>query len=481
MLGLKFDRTAARSAPKTDPGRQVADRLADGYVPVAYHLPTGQDTFAWYRGPFAPQPVAPVTARPFPSSSAALIYDQATGTFDVSLATAWEIGRAITLADRGFAAKLVQFRRDAHRLVDRVLTALQSRHVNTTDADLETITQSGLIARHFLERLQADLAARVAALSTGNTPVGAAGHAAASELPDDPVAAVKELLDNDDVRALVAEELEPIGEWLESLTLLNQVPFAYLVAHPQLLPVESARFFAVDQNWIGALVDGALSVGVQTARDTWFQAVVHTIIPDAARIVAQHDHADSAQSSGLLMRSALVAGWPGLTVQASAAGKPLEPLRSDRLAPSVLLCLFAGVPDTVSVRAPHQGLHFSVSDGVVQPRQRSAPVGKPTGDPITIADEPDAMPDGSLRILNRQDLQNALQAIGQAKDPAAAKRHILKRARALGATDLLPEDWRVERVLDIASLAAKLGTKPDAGADFALQMLYAPEEVVFTR
>ena len=53
-----------------------------------------------------------------------------------------------------------------------------------------------------------------------------------------------------------------------------------------------------------------------------------------------------------------------------------------------------------------------------------------------------AMPDGSFPILNEQDLRNAIQAIGRAKNPAAAKAHIKKRARALGLTDLLPEDWR---------------------------------------
>lgn len=53
-----------------------------------------------------------------------------------------------------------------------------------------------------------------------------------------------------------------------------------------------------------------------------------------------------------------------------------------------------------------------------------------------------AMPDGSFPILNESDLRNAIHAIGRAKDPAAAKAHIKKRARALGLTDLLPEDWR---------------------------------------
>ncbi len=53
-----------------------------------------------------------------------------------------------------------------------------------------------------------------------------------------------------------------------------------------------------------------------------------------------------------------------------------------------------------------------------------------------------AMPDGSFPIANRADLQNAIQSVGRAKDYGKAKAHIINRARALNAMDMLPEDWR---------------------------------------
>lgn len=59
-----------------------------------------------------------------------------------------------------------------------------------------------------------------------------------------------------------------------------------------------------------------------------------------------------------------------------------------------------------------------------------------------MADKGEAMPDGSFPIANRQDLENAIRAYGRAKNKRAARRHIMKRARALGATDLIPEDWK---------------------------------------
>lgn len=53
-----------------------------------------------------------------------------------------------------------------------------------------------------------------------------------------------------------------------------------------------------------------------------------------------------------------------------------------------------------------------------------------------------AMKDGSFPIKSVADLKNALKALGRAKDPAAAKKHIMQRAKALGRTDLLPDGWK---------------------------------------
>lgn len=59
-----------------------------------------------------------------------------------------------------------------------------------------------------------------------------------------------------------------------------------------------------------------------------------------------------------------------------------------------------------------------------------------------MANKGQAMPDGSFPIANEQDLRNAIQAIGRAKNPEAAKRHIRSRAKALGLENLLPDTWK---------------------------------------
>ena len=90
-------------------GQRVASAVADGYTVLGYTSRLGEQTAAWYRGPFQP---APVPANPQPAyqaASAALIYDPSTGMFDASYAAAWEIGRLLTLANGPVALSLASW------------------------------------------------------------------------------------------------------------------------------------------------------------------------------------------------------------------------------------------------------------------------------------------------------------------------------------------------------------------------------------
>lgn len=65
------------------------------------------------------------------------------------------------------------------------------------------------------------------------------------------------------------------------------------------------------------------------------------------------------------------------------------------------------------------------------------------------ADLPDsafAGPDRSFPIVTAQDVRDAVRSLGRTKhDRAAVKRGIIRRARAIGAMDALPEGWKVEK------------------------------------
>jgi hypothetical protein len=66
------------------------------------------------------------------------------------------------------------------------------------------------------------------------------------------------------------------------------------------------------------------------------------------------------------------------------------------------------------------------------------------GERDKLADKGHALPDGSFPIKHTGDLGNAVKAFGRAKNKAAAKRHICKRAKDLGAEHMLPEGWKTQ-------------------------------------
>lgn len=98
-----------------------------------------------------------------------------------------------------------------------------------------------------------------------------------------------------------------------------------------------------------------------------------------------------------------------------------------------------------------------------------------------MAEQDVAMPDGSFPIRNRGDLQNAIQSFGRAKNPAAAKAHIKRRARALGLDDMIPEMWKFDMPMEMPETESE-GPDPEdihPGTNKRQQMLYeALEELV---
>jgi hypothetical protein len=145
-----------------------------------------------------------------------------------------------------------------------------------------------------------------------------------------------------------------ITRWLYGLSLLQGVPLNYLVPDATMLPMESIRFFAVDPNWINALIEGALSIGRASKTDLRHDAALVATVYAAVGV--------PATVTGFLLRSAVVDGWPGLEVTAYGPdGKAFEkPLRMERIAPSLLLFMVAGTIDRIDVHEPAEGLHFGL-------------------------------------------------------------------------------------------------------------------------
>ena len=58
-----------------------------------------------------------------------------------------------------------------------------------------------------------------------------------------------------------------------------------------------------------------------------------------------------------------------------------------------------------------------------------------------LAEQGQAMKDGSYPIVSEEDLRNAVQAYGRASNQSATKAHIMKRAKDLGLEELIPTNW----------------------------------------
>jgi hypothetical protein len=449
-------------------------RLQNGYVPLNYLTPTGDTTFAWYRGPLTPVIAQPLP-RPsedyhFPSSSSMMIYDKATGIFDQSYSAAWSLGQALALADGNFSQALMDYRKKSYSLIGRLMDVLVTAN-EASQADLAQIIQSSAVRNTFRKIVGEDLGTKLTAImrrepaaSRNGTPL------TAPAAPPNPVDTVNNFLAEPAVQDFLKEEIEddllPVAAWLARKQLLYDIPFDHLVPDQLALPVESLRFFYIDQNWLDSLVDGALGIGVQSSKDSFLNGVMRGVINDTigaetklirSRLLGTATGDTEKDSpaealSGILVRSAVVSGWPGLAVKAFkgdfATGTPLKLLRMDRLSANVLLCIFLDIPDTIMIAEPQQGLCFGVEDGdVINLRQLSNPPGKPMGKPFPAT--------GGFKSFYRAVTGGTGQNVLNINDGNNSVVQTLQQSSYLNAT---------------------IGP-----AQFALEMVKAPEEISFTR
>ena len=253
-------------------------------------------------------------------------------------------------------------------------------------------------------------------------------------LPLQMATAVADLVvaDDDDDGAMPAD----LRTWLVRLRLLDGVPFAYLISDTMLLPEESIRFFYMDRRWTDSLVQGALSVGTVNSDDRTLLTAAYPAVraeldreernlrraADEPRLLGE-----PGPISGFLLRSRAVSGWPGLHVNAFSVGlerddparfagddsRRMRLLRLERLAPAVLLCLFDGIPRTVHIEEPRQGVQFGFESGedgtnitaTLQPRNK-ATFEYLTGAPITVP----FRSGGAPGVVDVQQLERDLKA-----------------------------------------------------------------------
>ncbi|HEX8218985.1 MAG TPA: hypothetical protein VF914_07195 [Chloroflexia bacterium] len=234
-----------------------------------------------------------------------------------------------------------------------------------------------------------------------------------------------------------------VDAWFGNLNQLKGVPFNYLVPDERLLPAESIRFFWLDPVWIDCLLDGAFSIGRVTSRN----------YKDDKMFMDRPASQGYDKVTGLLLRSAVVSGWPGLLVDGyDQDGQLLTFLRPvDRLSPNVLICLFEGEAASVKVHLKPETLHFGfdVQDGNPQPFYKE------------LRDPPDYIENKNRTI-----------------DPESVP-WVLSDSRVLRFGT--PTQGGTGQVGLADLIKEKTGDDPFTSAQFALQMVEGVESVTFRR
>ena len=384
---------ALRLPPVSGLPPAAESRLQDGYVALKFIAGAGDETFSWYRGPFSPvvpqalPPVGPAPGVPVAkatSADALMIYLAEQGLFDMSYAAAWNIGRNLALADAHFAQAINRYVRAARTAVATLAQRLALPHF-ADEQDPRKLLARDASRRQFAELVGDGLGQQwteaLARARRGERTV----PLSRTRVRHRPTLHARELWARPETAAAVGEhveeQLDPVADWLANLGLLYPVPFSHLVPDPRLLPVESIRFFYVDPDWIGALQAGACSIAVHTSADAAAFGALHPQLTQAVtektgqRCARRYDNAAQAgagpgriKMTGMLIRSELVSSWPTLVVAATSRNQPVTLKRNDCPSKNVRLCLFDGMPDTVSLAEPYQGLQFGVEGHGIAPR-----------------------------------------------------------------------------------------------------------------
>lgn len=369
--------------------QEIRERLDKGYVPVSYHFRTGETGGAWYRGPLLPGSkkwVLPETY--FYSQDQALMYDRETGMFDCSLAAAWESGRLAGLSDSSFGSEMMRLRRRGQEVIDVLLSYLMEsmkkegfidfRNKETmkkrfrkelqelSPEELREITSPDYPKKGLIQKAEEQplFSAWTEDMSFDKESLDAyygkrQGIGADYELQE----LLTLLMEAEFRQTLLAEvlesELKGVGQWLSELLLLRRISFPYLVPAEGMLPYDTLRFFFMDAAWCKAMMDGAMSLGIDCTRQEAFNRLVTSLLWDIA------GREQEACRCGILIRGDLVKNWPTLDIHAyDRDGVAKKALRMEHLGPDMLLCLWSGTIRRVEILQPAEHLEFRSVDCV---------------------------------------------------------------------------------------------------------------------
>lgn len=369
--------TDANVLKKFEEGSPLWKRLMRGYNLVRFRVQTGEETVALMRGPFTPVGAQDQEDEDkfkwfsvqSNSGEDLQIVDNSLGIIDISYCAAWQIGKALAIADQAFSASLLRIRAEVHN------TSSEKRKQDILEKNGQSTRSDPVISR--LEKT-------MGMLTDGLKRASWEREASEKRFKRDPLIetryqAIAKSFQKDGINR--ADDIENLGphlggiasalddsashyteleaprssdwqlvmNWLMDRLYLEGIPAYYLIPEPTWLPSESIRFFYVDKKWLSALIDGALSVcnhldnddATRTAiKKGLFYYITHKLHPKV-------DLLPQLPRYGFYMRSVAVSALQDMVIRAPLVNPVdgrAEVLRQERVGNNVLFCLFDRTP-----------------------------------------------------------------------------------------------------------------------------------------
>ncbi|PNP40266.1 hypothetical protein TGAMA5MH_07795 [Trichoderma gamsii] len=377
----------------------VKARQADGYTLSRTRTVTGEVTATILRGPLVPRRVQRPLRDGFTmqsnDGSDLAIFDNKLSLLDTTYSSAWQLGKTLAMADGSFCVALARLR-----------SAVHGRGLDSSDQDIHALFRDdGYGPRTKTADSMVDLVQGLVDINAGLHASGGAAsslarnrwyhqdeeisHKSIDMLSQNSPQITARISSHSDAAGLTFATSDKTGiiyneykmpaspdyayiySWILDKVHLANVPAQYLIPDPSFLPQETLRFFFIDENWIDALIDGALSLAnhwgyapdMDKSRTAIKSAINERLRTPDESLGGWHI---PMPRYGFLLRSQLLAQFPDVavevvfsetrsepisstggnsSVQASENTPPKQPiLVQKRLAPDTMYCLFDAAP-----------------------------------------------------------------------------------------------------------------------------------------
>ncbi|KAH7110739.1 hypothetical protein EDB81DRAFT_863055 [Dactylonectria macrodidyma] len=363
---------------------KLGKRLREGYTMQRHRTRTGEVTSCFFRAALVPVvPATPTWTAMSRCGSDLQILDRGTGIMDITYSAAWQLGKALAIADTVFTTALTRLWNAVYGICldGAKQEVLSEQNAYKSRKDVLQSFKTSIMTLNEMQRQRKRPSTRGGQSEGGwhqETPSARRPFTeeAVSLVADD--AAIREKSEEqakryirklagakdedgkeysdgerfyNELNSCVSAEWKIILTWIMDRLHLFGVPPAYLIADPSFLPQESIRFFHIDPNWLDALIDGALSLGSHMDKNDDYirrriKGAINTYLETTDPATGFRPQ---TPSYGMMVRSDLVSRFPDLKVEApipldapEAGRAPI--LRQEMIGDGLLLCLFDRTP-----------------------------------------------------------------------------------------------------------------------------------------